>query len=183
MCFDSRWIGLDYPTDYSNDGTDEIIHIFKRNFHTPIEYIKLPSPIHQYEARTLALRYVKTGDWVFVIDADEFIILWDNNIRSFLKTTTDKGFRICFKYAKPYSAYPTFRFVKKTEKMHYSYDHRRVFDCDGEVETKNFPALTSIVIDNHSLADEKVMRPFTKKYEDWLRTFEKKNSVKDNQNI
>jgi hypothetical protein len=176
-CFDGRWKGFPYPSDHSDDETKDIILKFAEMSQTSVYFFPL-SVMHQHEARTESMKHVKDGDWIFILDTDEIVKTWDDKvIRQTIETTTERGFKVCFRYPKPACAYPTYRFFYKTPNIHFSTDHRRVFDDNGELDLAHFNALTAIVIDHMIITDKKRMRKYMEEYKTWLYQYEQAHQV------
>lgn len=172
LCFDGRWKGFDYPSDHSTDETQKIILKFSMSSKSQVYYVALPV-MHQHEARTEAINQVINGDWIISLDSDEVFIKIPENIKEILTNTNEKGYRICGNGREcSYATHPTFRLVKKTEGMHWSTDHRRVFDKDGELDLLHFPPLLGMVFNHHPLTGNKKMRSCMEQYKVWLRKWE-----------
>lgn len=169
LCFDSRWIGYN-GSDHSTDGTDAIIRQFSMYSHSSVFYISL-LPMHQWQARTEALKYVQNGNWVFIYDSDECIIEWENEVRNILENSSERTYRICQIRFKPYTALPIPCLFRKTETLRYSTDHRRIFDKDGEIDIARAP-LIHIVVDHQPIAEKKAMRQQSEEYKRWLLEYE-----------
>jgi glycosyltransferase involved in cell wall biosynthesis len=115
-CFDSRWNSI--PNEYgdhSSDDTKALIEKFAITSKSKIEYKELPSPLWESNARTLSIEDIKEGDWIFVIDSDERVIEWDNNIRFILEQSNELAY--CISMDK--SFFSVCRFFKKTKDMKY----------------------------------------------------------------
>jgi WD40 repeat protein len=176
-CYDGRWEGFPYPSDHSDDDTQNLILKFAMTAKSTIYFISLPI-MHQHEARTESMSRVENGDWIFTLDADEFVKIWDGKvIRELIEETTERGFKICCRYPKVYAAYPTYRFFYKTPNIHFSTDHRRIFDENGEVDLAHFNVTTAIVIDHLSTAITKRMRSYMEEYKKWLFNYEKSHPI------
>lgn len=169
LCFDGKWHGYTGP-DHSTDETQKIILEFSMSSKSQVYYIALPV-LHQWQARTLALTYLQNNDWAVTIDADEMIIEWEDNVRNILMNSDIKAYRVCWVRYKPYAGVPTPRCVKKTETLHWSTDHRRLFDKNGELDLPHAPII-HIVIDHQSLAETKKMRNQATDYKKWLHEYE-----------
>jgi len=171
--YDSRWIGVEYYSNFSTDETDKIVLKFARHAKSRVHLGFMPV-LHQYEARSRAFLPIPEGDWIFILDSDECVKTWTFD-KSRLDTTTIQGFRICFRIPDEFTAYPTARLFKKTKGMRITFDHRWLADDEhGKIDPwRVFPVTTDIVIDNHELADEKKkMRPVMNTYEAWLSKWE-----------
>lgn len=171
VCFDGRWEGYTGP-DHSDDGTEKIVAEFAKTSKTKIYYLKLPV-LHQWQARTTVLNMADNGDWTIILDSDEIIIEWGDDVRSTLENSTEKAYRVCWTIFKPCSAMPVaYRCVKKTEYLRCSTNHRRLFDEQGELDILHAPII-HIVIDHQPLADKKKMRGQANTYKDWLFEYER----------
>jgi hypothetical protein len=170
LCFDGRWEGYTGP-DHSIDETQKIILGFSMYSKSPIFYIAL-SVMHQWQARTTALKYLQNGDWSIVLDADERIVEWGDDVHNILDHSNTKVFRICWSKFKPYASMPvTSRCIKKTEHLRFSTNHRRMFDEQGEIDIQHSPII-HIVIDHQLLADKKKLRTSSEEYKHWLHEYE-----------
>lgn len=177
LCFDARWEGFPYPSPYSDDLTESLINCLKDSG-LPVKYIQLCTPIHQVDMRNAMIGHVADGDWILVIDADEHVIRWDDNVKEILETTPERGYRLCMKVPRSYAAYPTMRLIKKTQGLKYTTDHRLVVDDNGVIDVLRFPLLMNIIFDNHELADKKRMRQYMNEYKDWLIKWEEEQRNK-----
>jgi hypothetical protein len=124
--------------------------------------------------RSAMLGHVADGDWILNIDADEFVLRWDDNVKEILGTTPERGYRLCMKVPRSYAAYPTLRLIKKTQGLRFTSDHRLIIDDNGSIDILRFPLLMNIILDHHELAEKKRMRPYMDKYKDWLIEWEEK---------
>jgi len=168
-CFDSRWIGVDHPANHSNDGTREIIWDFAKKSKSTIKLFLLESPVHQYEARTLALNHVSEGDWIIIIDSDTIVTMWKLD-KKILEESKERGFRICYKYPNQTT---TGYLIKKTAGLRFTVDHRFFADNIGLIDPKEFPIIRDIVIDdNHPKSTNKAMRPLMERYKNFLLRWE-----------
>lgn len=113
-CYDSCWIPI--KALYSTDDTQSIIEEFAKTSKSKIEYHEIPSPTTEGRARKASIENVEEGDWVFVIDADEKVTRWDDNVRSILEQTTEEGY---YYYWNNTSIFPTCRFFRKIKGMGY----------------------------------------------------------------
>lgn len=169
ICFDGRWKGYIGP-DHSDDGTKEIVEEFAKTSKSKISYFQLPI-LHQWQARTQALKHLENGDWAIVIDSDEKLLEWTLEVNDFLRASNAKAYRICFSAFKVWGAFSTPRIFRKTETTHYSTDHRRIFDKDGEVNFQYIPII-HIVTDHQTNAKLKKMRNASEMYKRWLHKYE-----------
>lgn len=169
LCVDGRWIGMEGP-DYSNDGTRDIILKFGITAKSQVFYITLPVS-HQWKARTLSLSYLDEGDWAIMIDSDEMVVEWGDDVRATLENSTEKAYRMCWMKYRPNSAYLRYGVLRKTESLRWSTDHRRLYDKDGEIDIPN-ASIIHIVLANHPLSDKKTQRSNMDKYYKWLNDYE-----------
>ena len=173
---DNKWIGFEDGTKFINsyDGTiDKIMEWgLKHRDEVFLRYFLVHKRMHQYEARNFALKFVPEGDWVFVIDSDEYVVEWDEKIREKLASTNHRGFRI---FERGNIPVPTFRLYRKINGIHYTKNHRYMNDGDGTpVFTSDFPPI-QIRVQHLPEAKTKRMRPFMEKYEEWLFEWENKH--------
>ena len=169
LCFDGRWEGYT-GADHSTDGTDKVIIEFAKTSKSKVSYFQLPL-LHQWESRTEALKHLNNGDWAIMLDSDEHIIEWGNDIHDRLASSNAKAYRVCWTLFKTYGAMPTPRCIRKTETLHYSTDHRRVFDKDGEIDLRHMPII-HIVIEHQKGFEKKKMRKQAELYKNWLLDYE-----------
>lgn len=167
LCFDGRWHGYTGP-DHSNDGTKELITEFAKT-HEKVKYIELPVA-HQNEARTMALDYVQTGDWIFFLDADEILFEVDEYLHNILEESKVNQYRVCMEFYRNFSAMPTARLLKKREGLKFTTDHRRMFDKSGEIDFIHAPIIHMVI--KHHLSKEKKMRKQADAYKKWLLDWE-----------
>lgn len=170
-CFDGRWLGYE-GSDHSDDGTDKIIIEFMKISKSKVSYTQL-FVLHQWQARTEALKHLEIGDWAIMLDSDEIIVDWGEDVRYILSSpdTNAKAFRVCWTLYKTYGALPTPRCVRRTETVHYSTDHRRLFDKDGEIDLPHAPVI-HIVVDHQKTSEKKKMRKQADKYKESLLGYE-----------
>lgn len=171
LCFDAKWNGFPYPSLYSDDDTEDLINCLKKTENIPVQYIRLPSPIDQVTMRSMMLDFVPNGEWIFNIDADEYVTHW-SGVKEVLNAIPERGFRICQKFQRPYCATTTLRLIKKTTGLKYTNNHREVEDENGLVDVHRFPVLINVVIDHLAGSEHKRMRPYMEKYKDWLFLWE-----------
>jgi hypothetical protein len=169
MCFDGRWHGIEGP-DHSDDGTDKVIEEFAKISKSKVSYIQL-SVMHQHESRTESLKYLNNGDWGLIIDSDEYIVEWGDDVRKTLENFNEKVYRMHWLMYKPYALHLRYACIRKTETVHWSTDHRRVFDKDGEIDIVHAPAI-HIVINHQSTSQTKKMRRTEESYKSWLLKYE-----------
>jgi glycosyltransferase involved in cell wall biosynthesis len=168
LCFDGRWEFYKGP-DHSTDKTKEIITEFAK-IHSKVKYIELPV-MHQWQARTEMFKYLELGDWGFVLDSDEEVKYWSEDIRQTLEATKEQVFRIHYGPTLKYPPIYTPNLMKKTENFRYSTDHRRVFDKDGEIDLVHPPPI-DIVKDHQSNSEKKKMRSQSDEYKVSLFAYE-----------
>lgn len=169
LCIDGRWIGAS-GLDHSTDETEEIVLSFSEHSISNVFYTRF-KPMHQWEARTQSLKFCGEGDWAFFLDSDEIVTIWGEDVRKTLETSIEKTYRLYWKFYKPHAAHPRYGLIRKRETTHWSTDHRRVFDKDGEVDMIHAPVI-DIVIDHQEIADKKKMRPRENDYKQWLHEYE-----------
>lgn len=169
MCFDGIWIGYEGP-EHSNDGTDKIIIEFAKTSKSKVSYHQLPK-MHQYEARTMALKHLKNEEWGVILDADEEIVEWGDDVRKILELSHERAYRVCEHLYKNYAATPTPRCFRITECLRVSTDHRRLFDDQGELDIR-FAPIIHIVYEHQKLSDQKRMRKQADSYKEWLLKWE-----------
>jgi hypothetical protein len=169
LCFDGRWEGYTGP-DQSTDETQKIILYFSKNAKSQVYYIALPV-MHQYQARTTAFAYLKNGDWAIILDADEKIIEWREDVRETLLNSKVDVQRPCCHLFGTYAGYTVPKCIRMTEGLHYSTDHRRVFNVKGEVDLVHGPII-HIVVDHQDMSEKKKMRKQADVYKDWLHKYE-----------
>jgi hypothetical protein len=170
-CFDGRWEGYE-GADNSEDETERVIVEFSKTSKSKVSLFKLPV-LHQWQARTEALKHLEIGDWAIMLDSDEIIVDWGEDVRYILSSpdTNAKAFRVCWTLYKTYGALPTPRCVRRTETVHYSTDHRRLFDKDGEIDLPHAPVI-HIVVDHQKTSEKKKMRKQADKYKESLLGYE-----------
>jgi glycosyltransferase involved in cell wall biosynthesis len=170
-CFDGRWEGYTGP-DNSDDGTENLIAEFAKTSKSKVSFFKLPV-LYQWQARTEALKHLENGDWAIMLDSDEMIVDWGEDVRQILSSpdTNAKVFRVCWTVYKSYRAIPTPRCVRKTETVHYSTDHRRLFDNEGEIDFLHAPVI-HIVVDHQESSEKKKMRQQADRYKESLIGYE-----------
>jgi len=169
ICVDGRWIGIE-GADRSTDDTQKIILKFSAHSKSSVFYTLLPV-MHQWEARTESLKFAENGSWIILLDSDELVIEWGDEVRSTLENSTEKTYRMCWLKYKPYAAHLRYGVLRKTETLHWGTDHRRLFDKDGEIDIPNAPII-HIVLTNHPLADKKKQRANMQQYYKWLHDYE-----------
>jgi glycosyltransferase involved in cell wall biosynthesis len=169
LCLDGRWIGTS-GLDHSTDETQKIILEFSIHSKSQVFYILL-RPMHQWESRTAAFKYLNDGDWAIFLDSDEIITMWGDDVRQTLETSSEKAYRIYWSFHKLCAVHLRYGIIKKTETVHWSTDHRRVFDKDGEVDIVHAPVI-NIVIDHQPIAGTKKMRNREEEYKHWLHEYE-----------
>lgn len=173
FCFDGRWHGIEGP-DYSTDKTQEIIIEFSKISKSKVSYIQLPV-LHQWESRTAAFKYLDNGAWGIVIDSDEIVTEWGDDVRTTLENSTEKAYRMCWMKYDVNKAYLRYGVLRKTKSLHWSTDHRRLFDDDGEIDIPHAPII-HIVLSNHPLTNKKKQRPNMDNYYKWLNDYEQSQS-------
>ena len=169
LCLDGRWIGTS-GLDHSTDGTEEIVLSFSEHSKSRVYYTR-SRPMHQWEARTESLKFCGDNDWAIFLDSDEIITKWDDDVRKTLETSNEKTYRLYWKFYKPHVALLRYGVIRKTETVHWSTDHRRIFDKDGEVDIVHAPII-DIVIDHQEIAGIKKMRKREEEYKRWLHEYE-----------
>jgi glycosyltransferase involved in cell wall biosynthesis len=135
-CYDGAW---DYvqiemkkakmnAADYSTDNTEVIIKQFALTSKSKVEYHKIQPHLREREARTKSIANIAEGDWVFVIDSDEKVIEWNDNIRFVLENENKDAYyffeggrrTIYLLKGNMGDGQFTFRFFKKVSGMRYS---------------------------------------------------------------
>jgi hypothetical protein len=101
---------------HSTDRTKEIIEEFAKTSKSKTKYEELPSPIWESEARTMSLKDVAIGDWVMVLDSDERLIEWNENIRVKLEKSDKPCYCVGWEFT---NSFKVCRFFKKVEGMKY----------------------------------------------------------------
>jgi len=173
--FDGKWEGFNYPSFYSDDGTDKLVLKFARTAKSKVHLGFIPAHTHQYMARTMSINVIPEGDWILIIDSDEYVTKWTVD-RAMLETTTERGFRVCFRYDEMWTTLPTPKFFKKIKGLEYTTDHRLLKDENGIVEPAHFKPLTDIMVDyDNELSANKKMRKLMEEYKNWLRDWEVAN--------
>ena len=125
-CYDTCWL-INSSTLHSSDDTKQIIENFSKTSKTKADYIMLSSPMSEQKCRDASIENVAEGDWVFAIDSDEVVIRWDDNVRSILENTIEKGF---FWYMDNHM-FPVCRLFRKEKCMKYF--TCRVCDSKGKI--------------------------------------------------
>jgi hypothetical protein len=115
-CYDSLWIPA--KTIHSSDDTKSVIEEFAKTSKSKIDYQEIESPISEGKARAKSIENIAEGDWVFVLDADEWVTRWDADVRSILEKSTENGY---YFYWENKSLFTTCRFFKKTNGMSYHF--------------------------------------------------------------
>ena len=169
LCLDGRWTGTS-GLDHSTDETEEIILNFSEHSKSRVCYTRL-RPMHQWEARSESLKFCGNGDWAIFLDSDEIITMWGDDVRQTLEVSNEKAYRIYWSFHKLCAVHLRYGIIKKTETVHWSTDHRRVFDKDGEVDIVHAPII-NIVINHQSIAGTKKMRNREEEYKRWLHEYE-----------
>lgn len=132
FCFDGRWqyvkgnriLGPEPPV-YSNDDTREIIEKFGVTSKSKVSYFQLPPDLVEEKARTLTLDYIQDNDWVFVIDSDEIVVEWGDDVRSTLENSQEIGYYIYSNnHFGKYNILAICRFYRKTDKIRYYLNDR-----------------------------------------------------------
>jgi hypothetical protein len=194
---EGRWIGFEGKSVVSDDGTDQEIERFLANPPTvAIEWQKANVEVHQFEARNSLLDQVPVGDWFLMIDSDEFIIKIPENLREILENTkeTVNGYRTGQRDETQVAAKPlcVARLLRKTNRLHYTTNHRYLEDDNGNFDTIHCPELPELVIMHKG--KDKASRPamqnykmwrnkweLQQKYNKWLFEWEKGNSTEEMQ--
>lgn len=116
-CYDGRWAYMHYTNEpHSTDKTKTIIEEFAKTSKSKIKYEKLPSSMWESDARTMSLKDVEIGDWVMVLDSDERLIEWNENIRIELEKSNKPCYTVNWEYK---TSFKVCRFFKKVEGMKY----------------------------------------------------------------
>jgi glycosyltransferase involved in cell wall biosynthesis len=115
-CFDGRY-AYHKPIEslYSTDDTRAIIENFAFISKSKITYNQLPSPMYEADARTFSIQNIEVGDWVFVIDSDERVVKWGNDVRFTFEQTNELAYFIFMNE----QIYPVCRFFRKATGMEY----------------------------------------------------------------
>jgi len=173
IILDGRWIGVECNSLHSTDKTYDVVKTFMKDHPIlPIIYLYATKPMHQVESRQYLLDQVPNGDWVLMIDSDEIVINWIDNLKEkILKTTKEKYFVVHGKYHRVRLG--TVRLMCKSKGLFYERNHRWMSDKNGKILLGNLERLP-IQIRQHSLRVTKKMREPMKKYEKWLWDWENK---------
>jgi hypothetical protein len=179
ICFDAKYKGFPYPTQYSDDETANLINNLKHNG-LPVEYICLESPIDQIDARNQMITYTNYGDWLLIIDSDEQVNYWGENVKKILHNTIineyQSIFNVCIDYEDIRHTSPTLRLYRNNMDMiRYTKDHRKVATRFGPIDLTQYPIIP-LMIGHNKLAENKRMRPYMEEYKRYLIEWEAKNS-------
>jgi len=136
-CYDTCWL-ISPKTLHSSDNTKTVIENFSITSKTKADYTELPSPMSEGHARTASIKNINDGDWVFVIDSDEVVTVWGDDIRSILETSNEKGYF----WFMEFSLFKLCRLFKKTKDMGY-------FFCTVMSGGKSLGELRAININIH----------------------------------
>lgn len=136
-CFDSRWMPAQTP--HSIDDTKSVIEEFSRSSKSKAEYHELPSPTGEGKARTLSIENVTEGDWIFVLDSDERVVSWGNDIRSTLEQTKEFGYY----FFMDKSILGVCRLFRKINGMKYRYCN--IHAPDGKILQETYRTIGIII--------------------------------------
>lgn len=137
-CFDGRY-AYHAPVEslYSTDDTRTVIENFALTSKSKTIYNELPSLMYESSARTFSIKDIDEGDWVFVIDSDERVIKWSNDVSSILRQNNELAFLI-FMDEK---LYPVCRFFRKTAGMEYYSGDKISSSINRIFHTRRFKSL------------------------------------------
>jgi PAS domain-containing protein len=182
VILDGRWIGFEGESLTSNDGTsleiEEFMVMCKQQAEVDIDYFVATKENHQYEARNFLLDQVPVGDWFLIIDSDEKIIDFPQNLREILDYAKESGnknngFR-CGGLDETQESgprpYDIPKLLQKTKGMKYTSNHRYLYDDNGAIDLGHTPPLVKLVIYHQGC--KKAMRPVMEKYKSWLFQWE-----------
>lgn len=137
-CFDGRY-AYHAPVEslYSTDDTRTIIENFALISKSKITYNKLPTSMYEADARTFSIENIEVGDWVFVIDSDERVVKWGDDVSSTLMQSNELAYFIFMDE----QIYPVCRLYKKAAGMEYYSGDRIASPKNRIFHTRQFKPL------------------------------------------
>lgn len=140
-CYDGRWIFMPFNSNYSTDNTKSLIENFGQKSKSKIEYHQLPASISEGKSRTLSIENVLEEDWIFVIDSDEVVVNWKEDVRPILEQSKERAYL----FFEDNSVYSVCRLFRKITGMKYFEDKICAPDF-GVYSVENIPSTVGIVI-------------------------------------
>jgi hypothetical protein len=93
--------------------------------------------MYESSARTASIQDIEVGDWVFVIDSDERVVKWDNDVSSVLRQSKELAYFIFMDER----LYPVCRLFKKMADMEY-YSGDKIASSSNKIfHTRQFKSL------------------------------------------